>query len=393
MHPLKNTAAVRQHNMATLLQLIESRGPISRAELSRISGLSQPTVSGAMEGILKSRLVRAIGAGDSTGGRRPELLAYNAEAGFVVGVDLGGTNLKLGLTDLAGKILHRVDEPTPRENAAEGSVTRAIFAAVERLVKESGIMKKDIIGIGIGAPGVTDPDTGLVALAPAVGWNKTPVKRLLSERFGLPCHVDNDVNAAALAEMTFGSGPRLGNFVFLAIGTGIGAGVVIDGKLHRGRNHAAGEVGYLVIDHTWNPGSVTDFGCLESMAAAPAILRKGVSVLRAPEHNTDPVTVEAVFDLARRGDDAAVKVVEEVAGYLGIALANLAVVLDPEAIILGGGVSQAGDLLVELVKRKLKQVSPIVPQVYVSSLGADAGMLGAAALAIDAAKERLLNAI
>ncbi len=379
--------------MAALLQLIESRGPISRAELSRVSGLSQPTVSGAMEGILKSGLVRAIGAGDSTGGRRPELLAYNAEAGYVVGVDLGGTNLKLGLTDLAGKVLHRLDEPTPKESAAQDSVVRAIFAAVERLIKESGIRWKDIIGIGIGAPGVTDPDTGLVALAPAVGWNKTPVKRLLSERFGLPCHVDNDVNAAALAEMTFGKGPKLDNFIFLAIGTGIGAGIVIDGKIYRGRNHAAGEVGYLVIDRAWKPDSVTDFGCLESMAAAPAILRKASSVLPELGGEADPGAVEAVFDLARRGDGAAVEVVEEIAGYIGIALANLAVVLDPEAVVLGGGVSQAGDVLVEFVKRKLKQVSPIVPQVYVSSLGADAGMLGAAALAINAGKERLLNAI
>ncbi len=393
MRPLKNTAAVRQHNLATLLQLIESRGPISRAELSRISGLSQPTVSGAMEGILKSGLVRAIGAGDSTGGRRPELLAYNAEAGFVVGVDLGGTNLKLGITDLAGKVLYHLDEPTPRENVAEGSVLRAIFTAVERLIKESGIRWKDIIGIGIGAPGVTDPETGFVALAPAVGWNKTPVKRLLSERFGLPCNVDNDVNAAALAEMTFGKGPKLGNFVFLAIGTGIGAGIVIDGKIYRGRNHAAGEAGYLVIDHDWDPAFVTGFGCLESMAAAPAILKKAGAVLPALGAEAGPRAVQAVFDLARGGDEIAVKVVEEIAGYLGLALANLAVILDPEAIVLGGGVSRAGDVLVEVVKRKLKQVSPIVPQVYVSSLGADAGMLGAAALAINAGKERLLSAI
>ncbi len=393
MRPLRNTAAVRRYNMAALLQLIESSGPISRAELSRASGLSQPTVSGAIDGLLKSGLVRAIGEGDSTGGRRPVLLTYSVEAGYVVGVDLGGTNLKLGITDLAGKVIHRIDEPTPKENATQGSVIRALFAAVERLVEESGVKRKDIIGIGVGAPGVTDPGTGLVALAPAVGWDKTPVKRLLSERFGLPCSVDNDVNAAALAEMAFGRGRELGDFVFVAIGTGIGAGIVIDGKLHRGKNCAAGEVGYLVIDHAWNPGSVKDFGCFESMAAAPAIAKKAGLAIPALGGEAGIRDVEAVFDLARRGDEAAIRVVEEIAGYVGLALTNLAVILDPDAIVLGGGVSQAGDVLIELVKRKFEQVSPIVPDVYVSSLGADAGMLGAAALAIDAAKERLLSAV
>lgn len=393
MRPLRNTADVRRHNMTTLLGLIESRGPISRAELSRISGLSQPTVSGAIDGLLKSKLVHAIGEGDSTGGRRPLLLAYNPRVGYVIGVDLGGTNLKLGITDLAGEIIHRIDEPTPRENASQGSVMRAIFAAVERLVEESGVNWRSIVGIGVGAPGVTDPDTGLVALAPAVGWERTPVKRLLSERFGLPCVVDNDVNAAALAEMVFGSGPKLGDFVFVAIGTGIGAGIVIDGKIHRGRHCAAGEVGYLVIDYNWDPASVRDFGCFESMAAAPAIAKKAASVIPSLGGENGPKDVETVFNLARSGNEGALKVVAEIAGYIGLALANLAVILDPDAIVLGGGVSRAGDVLVELVKQKLEQVSPIVPDIYVSSLGADAGMLGAAALAIAAAKERFVNAV
>lgn len=381
---------VRQHNLAALLRLVESAGPISRAELSRVSGLSQPTVSGATDGLLRTGLVEVIGEGDSTGGRRPVLLRYNAGAGYVVGVDLGGTNLKLCLTDLSGRVLRRHDEPTPNASV-QGAVVNTLMSSVERLVREAGVAWKDVLGIGVGAPGVTDPETGLVNLAPAVGWDRTPVKQLLSERFGLPCQVDNDVNAATLAEMVFGRGREFGDFVFMAIGTGIGAGIVIGGRIHRGQNCAAGEVGYLVIDHRWHPESVSGFGCFESMAAAPAIARRAREAIPELGDGATCGEVESLFDLARQGHPAALKVVEEVAGYMGAALANLAVVLDPDAIILGGGVSRAGEILVEPVKRKLQELSPIVPGIYVSSLGSEAGMLGAAALAIEAAKERLLT--
>jgi glucokinase-like ROK family protein len=393
MQALKNTAAVRQHNMQLLLNLIEASGPISRAELSRLSGLSQPTVSGAVEGLACTGLVQVQGQGDSTGGRRPVLLKFNAGAGYGVGVDLGGTSLKLGLTDLGGRVLHRLDEPTPSPGSGHASVIAAIIAAVERLVGEAGVRWADVLGIGVGAPGATDPETGLVKLAPAVGWDRAPVKQLLCERFNLPCRVDNDVNAAALAELIFGRGREFGDFVFVAIGTGIGAGIVIDGKLHRGKHYAAGEVGYLVIDHAWRPESIGGFGCFESMAAAPAIAREALAAIPELADGGPSGEVEALFELARQGHEAAHRVVDEIARYMGAALANLAVTLDPAAIILGGGVSRAGGILVEPIRRKLKELSPVVPEVYVSSLGAEAGMLGAAALAIGAAKERLLNSV
>lgn len=390
MEALKNTAAVRKNNMELLLNLIESAGPISRAELARVSGLSQPTVSGAVEGLVRTGLVRIQGEGCSTGGRRPVLLEFNAGVGYGVGIDLGGTSLKLGLTDLGGRLIHRLDEPTPSSGSADNSVIKAIIAAVERLVDEAGVGWKTVLGIGVGAPGATDPTTGLVRLAPAVGWDRTPVRQLLGEHFGLPCRVDNDVNAAAMAEIIFGRGRELGDFIFVAIGTGIGAGVIIDGKLHRGRHWAAGEVGYLVIDHTWRPEAVDNFGCFESLAAAPAIARKALEAIPELAGGTAS-EVETLFELARQGHAAALRVVEEVACYMGAALANLAVTLDPSAIIIGGGVSQAGDVLVEPIKRRLRELSPIVPEVYVSSLGADAGVLGAVALAVGAAKERLLS--
>lgn len=393
MQALKSTATVRQHNLELLLDLIESAGPISRAELSRVSGLSQPTVSAAVEGLIRVGLVQVQGEGDSTGGRRPTLLKFRARAGYGVGVDLGGTSLKLGLTDLRGKVIHRLDEPTPSPSTGSDSVIQSIIATVERLVREAGVAWADVLGLGVGAPGATDPETGLVNLAPAVGWDRTPVKQLLEDHFHLPCKVDNDVNAAALAEIIFGRGRELRDFVFVAIGTGIGAGIIIDGKLHRGRHFAAGEVGYLVIDHTWQPSSVESFGCFESLAAAPAIARRALAAVPELADGGAAKEVESLFELARQGHGAALQVVDELASYMGAAFTNLAVTLDPNAIVLGGGVSRAGDVLVEPIKRKLKELSPIVPEVCVSSLGADAGMLGASALAIAVAKERLLRQV
>ncbi|MGE5508387.1 MAG: ROK family transcriptional regulator [Chitinophagales bacterium] len=393
MRALRNPAAVRRNNMELLLDLIESTGPISRAELSRVTGLSQPTVCAGAEGLARAGLIRVQGAGDSTGGRRPVLLRFNPGAGYAIGVDLGGTSLKLALTDLGGRVVHRLDEPTPNPKSGPASAVAAIIAAVERLVQEAEVRWEEVLGLGVGAPGATDAETGQVTLAPAVGWEQTPVKQLLSERFRVPCRVENDVNAAALAEILFGRGKELADFVFVAIGTGIGAGIVIDGKLHRGRHCAAGEVGYLVIDHAWRPETVGGFGCFESMAAAPAIARKAREVIPELADGGPAGEVEALFGLARQGHPAANRVVDEIAGYMGAALANLAVTLDPAAIILGGGVSRAGEVLIEPVRRKLQELSPLVPEVCVSSLGAEAGMLGAAALAVEAAKERLLSAV
>lgn len=389
MEALRNTAAVRQHNLELLLRLIETEGPISRPALSRLSGLSQPTVFAAVEGLVGTGLIRDQGPGDSTGGRRPTLLQFNAGVGYGIGVDLGGTSLKVGLTDLAGRIIHRLDEPTPRPSGAQ--VTEALIAAVNRLVDQAGVSWQDVLGLGVGAPGATDRETGLVNLAPAVGWDRTPVKQVLTERFQRPCRVENDVNAAALAELIFGRGREFGDFVFVAIGTGIGAGIVIDGQLHRGRHNAAGEVGYLVIDHGWRPEAVDGFGCFESLAAAPAIARLARAAVPELAHGGPAGEVEALFELAQRGNAAAQRTVDVVARYMGAALTNLVVTLDPNAIVLGGGVSRAGDVLVEPVRRTLKELSPVVPEVLVSSLGADAGLLGAAALAVEAAKERLLS--
>lgn len=403
---LRTTASVRRHNLNLLLETIESQGPISRAGLSRVTGLSQPTVGAAIDVLVRSGLVRPVGTGESSGGRPPIMLEFNATHGFVVGIDLGGTNIKVGLTDLRGRVLCRIEEPTPkRQNGSPSAVTDAIFAAVQRAVDEAEVGWDRVLAIGVGAPGVTDPNTGTVSLAPAVGWEKAPVRRLLSERFRIPVRVDNDVNAAAMAEQAFGYGREYPNFVFVAIGTGIGAGVVINSQLYRGATYAAGELGYMVIDHSWNPADVRDFGCLESMAAAPAIARWAQQVLpggmlegagMSSSCATDTATVpasgpEALFKAAEQGYEPAKQAVAKIAGYLAAALTNVAVLLDPHAIILGGGISQAGDALLNPVMERMRQLSPVVPVLRFSALGADAGLLGAAALGICEVKERSLS--
>ncbi|MBE3575818.1 MAG: ROK family protein [Firmicutes bacterium] len=401
---LRNTASVRRHNLSLLLDTIEALGPISRAGLSRVTGLSQPTVGAAIEALIRSGLVRPVGTGESSGGRPPTMLEFNATHGFVVGIDLGGTNIKVGLTDLRGRVLCRIEEPTPKhQELGPGAVTRAIFGAVERAVDEAEVDWDKVLAIGVGAPGVTDPDTGTVSLAPAVGWEKTPVRSLLSQKFHIPVRVDNDVNAAAMAEQAFGYGREYPSFVFVAIGTGIGAGVVINSQLYRGATCAAGELGYMVIDHAWNPASVRDFGCLESMAAAPAIARYAQRVLAGesrgnagPSHGTaspsaTSVGPEELFKAAEEGYEPAKQAVSQIASYLAAALTNVAVLLDPHAIILGGGISQAGDTLLNPVRERMKQLSPVLPVIRVSALGADAGLLGAAALGIREVKERSLS--
>ncbi len=385
--PITDIADVKRHNMRAILRAIETSGPTSRADLSRATGLSQPTVSCAVDSLLRLGLIREIGAGSSTGGRPPVLLELNQSASHAIGVDLGGTKLRVGIADMAGNVLHRTERPSPRHlDVGADGVMGSLFSAIRQAVAEHGIDWDEIGGIGIGAPGVTCVETGVVSVAPAVGWNETPVRSLFEREFGIPVCVDNDVKAATLAELEFGSGRELGTFVFVAIGTGIGASVVIDGRIHRGCSNAAGEIGYMVIDERW-PGSTSrEFGCLESLAAAPAITAMAQGVLGRPDAGP-----EDLFAAARAGNAEALDAVNVVANRLAIAFANIATLVDPRAIVVGGGISHAGDILVDAVRRRVAELVPVKPDIRVSALGASGGLVGAATLAIRDIKERMLG--
>jgi predicted NBD/HSP70 family sugar kinase len=373
---------LRAINERTVLDLIHRQGPLSRAQVARVSGLSKPTVSLALTGLLESRLVREVGR--SRGERGPSALLYelNPVSGWVVGVDIGRRWVRAAIADIAGNVVARRDEHARVRSAK--SLIGQVGAIARRLAAEAGVEWSQVTHTTLGSPGVFDPAHGYVAMAPNLpGWGRSGLVQAVRDELGTNISFENDVNLAALAERAHGLGRNVRNFVFLSIGTGIGMALMVEGQLYRGAHGAAGEVAYMPI----GKGDPRDpanrrRGAFEEAAAAVGIIRTARRLGMRP-----PLTPERIFVAARRGNAVAGRVVQAEAAMLGLAIATVTPVLDPEMVILGGGIGRNGDLLVEPIERELRQLLPFRPRVAVSALGEDAVLRGAVATALEIARE------
>jgi predicted NBD/HSP70 family sugar kinase len=234
-------------------------------------------------------------------------------------------------------------------------------------------------GIGVGAPGVTLHKEGIVTWAYTLHWDNFPLKAKLSERYDLPIIVDNDVNLAALGELWFGAGQNVQDMILIAIGTGIGAGVIIDGALYRGSKEASGEIGNMIPGREFLGKNYQDFGALESVASGTGIAARGRDLLRSQRSQQEllDLMAEDVFNAARKGEPWAWTVINETVDYLAIAIANLVSAFDPELVVLGGGVSRSADMLIAPILSRIAGAIPNPPKLVVSNLGLQATVMGA----------------
>ncbi len=384
---------VRARNRRVVLDIVERDGPISRADIARRAGLSTPSTSEIVEDLLASGLVVWSGEGESTGGRRPLLLRFNPARGTVLAADLGGTTPTLGLFLLDGTCLAEQRLAIP-EAARGDDVVAYIVEGARRLVLEEATAYPPVLGMGVAAPGVTDPETGEVTLAPAVGWTGTPVRKLLARELGIPVAVDNDVNAAALAEWRFGEGARYQSFAFVSIGTGVGMGIILNGRVHRGWRNQAGEIGYMLTSPqgTTDPGG---FGDLEARIALSAVTREYVRISGAGDEGClDPeLAFGRLLTDAASGRREAVTLLDEYTRRLSLAIVNIFVVLAPEAIFLGGPISPYVPALKPRLEAEIRRLVPFRPVLLRSTLQHRAGLVGACALASDMVKEALLAGV
>ncbi|MFE4523473.1 ROK family glucokinase [Cytobacillus firmus] len=313
---------------------------------------------------------------------------------WLVGVDLGGTTTKLAFINYYGEIIHKWEIPT--DNSEEGkNITINIAKAIDHKLEELDLNKDKIIGIGMGAPGPVNLATGVVYNTVNLGWKDNyPLKDLLEVETSLPVIIDNDANCAALGEMWKGAGNGAKDLVCVTLGTGVGGGVIANGDIVQGVSGAAGEIGHItsipVGGAQCNCGKT---GCLETIASATGIVRQALENLESggegalsqlyKEHGF--ITAKDVFDSARNGDETSLLVVNNTAMHLGVALANIANMLNPEKIVLGGGVSRAGDILLKpVISNFIKFAFPRVKEstvIDIATLGNDAGVIGAAWLA------------
>lgn len=373
-------ALLRTLNQGALMQRLRDGGPLSRAQLSRDTGLSKPTVSQALAELEVVGLVRPVGPAAPSRGRTAMLYESDPTAGYVVGLDIGRAWIRVAVADLAGAILARSD--TPNRAGTAGAVVRAAAREARAAVKHAGIGWKRVVHTVVGSPGVFDPATGRLWHAPNLpDWSKPGLADELRDALTPSTTIDNDANLAAVGERDFGRGRNARSFVYLELGTGLGVGIVIDGELYRGARGAAGEVGYIPWPDM-DDGGRSERGRLEEATSAAAVI---VAARRAGMRGD--LTAKGVFDSARGGDAKALQAVEIEAERIALLLATITAVVDPEFIVLGGGIGGSADLLRPPLEARLRELTPLETRIEESELGTDAIVLGAIATALGTARE------
>lgn len=310
---------------------------------------------------------------------------------YALGVDLGGTKVAAGVVSQAGDVIAMAEEATRVETGVEGVIGNIAKAARAALAKVPGLQ---IDGVGIGAPGICDAEQGLVVFAPNLKWNRVPVRQLVERELGLPTYLENDANAAALGEQWAGAAKGAQHVVMVTLGTGVGGGLIINGQIYAGSSGYGGEIGHIPVLENGPQCGCGNLGCLETLASATAMGRFGREAVEAglspaiARHGAGRpdgiVDAKAVLDAAREGDETANAIIRKVAGYLGFALAGLVNSLNPEKIVIGGGVSRVGELLVGPIREETFRRAMPGPReqaaVVAATLGNEAGLIGAATL-------------
>ncbi len=343
-----NRDLIKEINRNLVLNLIKSRGPISRTDIARLSSLSLATVSSITADFISSGLVHEMGEGESTGGRRPVLLRLNYQAGFVVGVKLMEQVITSALTDLDASVLHyRVTPLTTDAGRDPTSVLRAITQAIENTIVEAEVDRPRVLGIGIGMAGIVDGEAGVCRYSPFFGWRDVAIAEPVADHFGLPVYLENDVNTLTIAEQWFGYGHGVDHFVVVTVGRGVGAGIVVNGQFYRGALGGAGELGHITLQKNGLPCDCGKRGCLETLTSDPALVRQARAAITLGEQTaltkTDSLTLEAIAAAAEAGDGLARRLLGEAGHWLGIGIAHLVNVLNPQMVIVGGEGVRAGE--------------------------------------------------
>ena len=355
-----NRDLIREINCNLVLNVIKSQGPISRTDIARRSGLSLATISGIVADFVEKGLVQEIGAGTSTGGRKPVLLGLNPRAGFVVGLKLMEHAITSALTDLDATVLHHRITHLHGQRDLD-SVVKAIIESVWSTIDESGVDISQVRGIGVGMAGVIDGRMGLCRYSPFFGWCDAPLGELIEREIGLPVYLDNDVNTLTIAEQWVGYGHSVDLFIVVTVGRGVGAGFVLNGQFYRGALGGAGELGHLVVEEDGPLCSCGKHGCLETLSSDPAVLRQARMALEAGEDSVlagvTPLTIEGVAQVAEDGDALAQRILGHAGHMLGIGIAYLVNLLNPQLIIVGGEGVRAGRYRLEPMREAIYQHS------------------------------------
>jgi predicted NBD/HSP70 family sugar kinase len=381
-------ALMRRINAARVLHEIRTSGPVSRAELTRRTGLSAPTVTNVVKYLWDSGHVRPAAEQEQPGGRRPTLYEFCADLHSVLGVDIGADKLVIVLADLDGQVLGTRRRDTSRlRKLGPDELLKLVRATAAELMAEHGVAHGDLLAVGVGTPGVVSAG-GVVTIAPQLdGWEGLDLRARLAELFGCRVHVEREVILSLLAEQWIGVAKDLDDALFVQLGVGVGAALLLNGNAYRGADGGAGEVGLMPLHGGRHPRLISGYGPFESVTGGAALARDGAAAARTAAGAAmlaiaggDPNAVSAavVFEAAAAGDRAASAIVDEALTMLAQGIASLVCALNPRAVILSGGMSRASDqVLRHPLEAKVAALVPFPPIFLTSTVGEEAVALGA----------------
>jgi N-acetylglucosamine repressor len=378
MQQLGNRDLIRAINRSIILNSIKTNGLIDRAQIARITGLSPATVTAIAQDLIDSNLIVEKEPGDSRGGRRPILLAINPGGGYVVGIKVMEDHLVGALVDLESTVLMRGTTPLV-DNHPDGLV-HAVTDLVNQVLQSYGVESKNLIGVGVGLPGIIDAQKGILRQTPFFDWHDLPIRDMLSEKLGLSVYIDNDVNTLTLTEKLYGAGQGLRDFLVVTIGRGIGLGIVINSQLYRGNGGGAGEFGHIVINEDGPACECGKRGCLEAY-----IGEKGL--VQSSQYISPNKSIDEIMQLVESGNKTAIQILESAGRMLGKEIANLVNILNPERIIISGEGVRYGHTFFDMMQSAVEQNTTKSHfrdlTIRVDPLGDDAWARGAASLALD----------
>ncbi|AFM40083.1 transcriptional regulator/sugar kinase [Desulfosporosinus acidiphilus SJ4] len=392
--PVGSFQGMKSLNKSAILNVVREHGLISRAEIAKLTKLTPPTVTNLVGELIDAKLVVETDLGESTGGRKPILLRINSSAFRVVGVYAGPKKVKAVAATLDGNLVTQL-EAKYEVNPTSEQFLETLADVIEKVIERATPNMEAVLGIGVGMHGLVDSQEGISIFAPHLNLRNIAIKAYLERKFNLPVEVENDIRAQAIGESWFGQGKCVSNFILFRVGTGVGAGIILDHQLYRGASYTAGEIGHTTIDINGPKCSCGNYGCLESMVGGTALALRAQHAIRLGKSsiledmvkgNLELIDGKMLYLAAQQEDQVAIEVLEDTGRYLGIGIANLINSLNPSLIILSGGVFGSADFIMESLRKTVERRALEKPaqavSIVISELGGNAIPIGAFTLVL-----------
>jgi glucokinase-like ROK family protein len=394
-----------------ILNTIRRSGRVSRYSIAKTVHLSKGTVGEVTDSLLHKGFIREIGLGESSGGRKPVLLELEPGAAYVVGVDFEATSIMAVVLDFSGNLIASAKGKIETDDD-KLTIVRKIIETIHQVIDKSGVSTGKMLGIGLGVPGLIDSRKGIsISYYSIPGWRDVHIGDLVRLEFGLPTYIDKNIRTMALAEKWFGQARGVDNMVCLGVRSGIGLGIIVDGRLFRGVSESAGEIGHITVDRTGPKCMCGNRGCLQALASGQAIVArmrkrmknggtldvdKGLISPLSPLNkggrgDWEKITPQVVIQAAKSGDSVALEIMKETGDYLGLAVADVINLFNPELIVFAGSLVGAGELILDRIRKTVEERALEVPRravrIVLSELGDNIGAIGAGALVMCESEE------